>query len=415
MQYDVIVLGAGMVGVSCALHLQRKGRAVALVDRRAPGLETSFGNAGLIQREAEPYALPRTPGFLLCGALNQRIDVRYHLPAVLQQASSLLSYFQHSAPGTWRAIAREYETLIAHCLETHTELIQAADAGHLVADAGGYLTAFRTHEGLDKGFRTADRRALQGVRHVKLDAAALARMEPALQGAFVGAVQWPDPIAILNPGELVAAYARLFTRLGGALQLGDAMTLRQNADGWQVSTAEGNTLSGTDAVIALGPWSTQLTRRFGYKPPMFFKRGYHMHYARQEDRPLQHWVMDAEKGYVVCPMQDGIRLTTGAELADIDAPPTPNQLAAAEAVARTVFPLGERLDPQPWMGARPCLPDMKPVFGAIPGAAKLWCAFGHAHQGFTLGPITGELLAALMAGDTPRVDVTPFSPARFTR
>jgi len=413
MKYDVIVLGAGMVGVSCALHLQSKGRSVAVLDRRAPGRETSFGNAGLIQREAEPYALPRDPGFLLCGALNQRIDVRYHPSAVLHQAGALFSYFRHSAPAAYRKIAREYETLIAHCLDTHIELIDAADARHLMAPTGGYLTAFRTEQELRKGFQRADARAQDGVQHVKLDATELARVEPSLQKTFVGAVQWIDPIPILNPGELVAAYARLFERRGGVVRLGDAMTLARDVHAWQVRTIDGDTLAGTDIVIALGPWTPHLTTRFSYTPPMFIKRGYHMHYAKLEDRPLQHWVMDAEKGYVVCPMQEGIRLTTGAEVADVDAPHTPGQLTAAEAVARATFPLGTRLNPQPWAGARPCMPDMKPVFGAVPGQSQLWCAFGHAHQGFTLGPITGELLAAMMTGDTPRVDVTPFSPARF--
>jgi len=413
MKYDVIILGAGMVGVSCALHVQRKGRSVAMLDRRAPGLETSFGNAGLIQREAEPYALPRDPGFLLCGALNQRTDVRYHPLAVLHQAGPLFSYFQHSAPATYRKIAREYETLIAHCLDTHAELMEAAHAQHLVAPTRGFLTAFRTTRELHKGFQRADRRIQDGVQHVKLDATQLARMEPALQDAFVGAVQWTDPMAILNPGELVQAYARLFERQGGTVLLGDAMTLARHADGWQVHTTDGTTVTGADVVIALGPWTPNLTAKFGYKPPMFIKRGYHMHYARLPDRPLNHWIMDAEKGYVVCPMQEGIRLTTGAELADVDAPHTPGQLRAAEAIARAVFPLGARLNPRPWVGARPCMPDMKPVFGAVPGHTQLWCAFGHAHQGFTLGPITGELLAAHMTGAKPRVDITPFSPARF--
>jgi len=413
MNHDVIVLGAGMVGVSCALHLQRRGRSVALVDRRAPGLETSYGNAGLVQREADPYALPRDPGFLLCGALNQRVDVRYHLDAVLREAGSIFSYFRHSAPGAYRQIAREYETLIALCLETHTELIEAAKAQHLVAPNRGYLAAFRTQRELHKAFRKADERARVGVQHVKLDAQELARVEPSLHGGFAGAVHWTDPLAILSPGELVQAYARLFEQQGGALHTGDAMTLTRHNDRWQVRLQDDSVVEANDVVIALGPWSVRLTARFGYKPPMFVKRGYHMHYARRDESPLNHWLMDAEKGYLLCPMAEGIRLTTGAELAGVDAPPTPRQVEAAEQLARAMFPLGERLNPQPWMGSRPCMPDMKPVFGALPGTHHLWCAFGHGHQGFTLGPITGELLAAQITGATPRVDVAPFSPARF--
>jgi len=422
VKYDVIVLGAGMVGVSCALHLQRRGCSVALLDRRGPGQETSYGNAGLIQREAQPHALPRNPCFLLGAALNRRLDVRVDLGEALRQAGPLFSYFRHSAPGLWRTVAREYETLIEHCLDTHQDLMTAAQAQHLIAPTGGYLALYRTRHALHKAYQEADARAAQGIRHVKLDAAELAVMEPSLQVSmktpFVGAVHWTDPLAILSPGALVQAYVRLFERLGGAVRLGDADTLVQCDGIWQVRLASddvknGDVVQGRQAVIALGPWSVALTAKFGYRPPMFVKRGYHMHYARLEDRPLQHWMLDAEKGYALCPMSAGIRLTTGAELASMDAPPAPKQLEAAERVARTAFPLGQRLDAQPWMGARPCLPDMKPVFGALPGHPNLWCAFGHGHQGFTLGPITGELLAAQMTGANPRVDVTPFSPARW--
>lgn len=123
--------------------------------------------------------------------------------------------------------------------------------------------------------------------------------------------------------------------------------------------------------------------------------------------------MDAERGFLLEPMRAGIRLTTGAELAELAAPPQYQQLAAAENAARELFPLGKRLDTEPWKGARPCMPDMKPVIGSTPGKPGLWLAFGHGHQGFTLGPATGELLAQMMDGETPAIDMTPFAADRF--
>ena len=414
MKYDVIVLGAGMVGVGSALHLQARGRSVALVDRRAPGLETSYGNAGIIQREAiAPYALPRDLRFLLSGAANRRVDVRYHARDAARMLGPLRAYHRNSAPAAYRQIAQEYETLIALSLETHTQLMNDADANHLVAGQG-YLMLYRTERELHSFFAVADKRALDGVNHIKLSGADVAREEPSLLGSFAGAVRWTDPLAISSPGDLVQAYARLFEQRGGAVPLGDASTLRQtDAGGWQLDAAHGPTLEASQVVVALGPWTTQLTARFGYTAPVIPKRGYHMHYARLPERTLRSTVIDAENGYVIAPMKDGLRLTTGAELANVDSPRTPHQLEAAEMIARQNFPLGERVDPEPWMGTRPCMPDMKPVFGAVPGVEGMWCAFGHGHQGFTLGPVTGELLAAMMTGGTPMVDVRPFSPARF--
>jgi len=413
MKFDVAVLGAGMIGVCTALHLQARGKSVVIIDRCGPGLETSFGNAGLIQREAiEPYELPRKLSFLLSGAMNRRIDVRYHASTLLKLLGPLSAYYRNSSPQAHAVIARAYESIIALSLETHQQLIKDAGAESLQGPPG-YLTLFRSESELEMCFAKADKREQRGVRHRKLDAAAIRKLEPAVEGSFVGGVHWLDPVPIKDPGALVQAYARLFEARGGRIALGDAMNLqRKTGTLWHLNTNDGETIQSSDVVVALGPWSVALTQRFGYTPPLFPKRGYHMHYARQDSRPLNHPIIDADYGYVVVPMNGGIRLTTGAELALVDSPPTPKQLDAAEIIARKDFPLGARVDAAPWKGARPCMPDMKPVIGAVPGVDNMWCAFGHGHQGFTLGPITGELLTDMMTGTTPRVDMQPFSPAR---
>jgi D-amino-acid dehydrogenase len=138
-----------------------------------------------------------------------------------------------------------------------------------------------------------------------------------------------------------------------------------------------------------------------------------MHYQPQAGKTLHNWILDAEPGYLLAPMNRGIRLTTGAEFADRDAPKTPVQVDRAEPIARALFPLGDRLDSEPWMGARPCTPDMMPIIGPAPRHPNLWFGFGHAHHGMTLGPATGRLLAELITGETPFIDAKAFSAARF--
>jgi D-amino-acid dehydrogenase len=146
---------------------------------------------------------------------------------------------------------------------------------------------------------------------------------------------------------------------------------------------------------------------------MAVKRGYHLHYRAEGNAALARPVLDEEGGYVITPMQRGIRLTTGVEFARRDAPKTPVQLKRTEALARGLFPLGGRVDPEPWMGARPVFPDSRPVIGPAPRHKDLWLAFGHQHLGFTLGPATGRLLAELMTGEKTFIDPTPFSVERF--
>ncbi|GAB4060617.1 FAD-binding oxidoreductase [Uliginosibacterium sediminicola] len=411
MTRSVIVLGAGMVGVSTALHLQARGHDVLLLDRKAPGRETSYGNAGLIQREAvEPYPLPREPADLLQHAFGLNAAVSYHWRALPSLLPRLAAYWYHSSPKRHARISRDWSTLIAHATSEHAEWIVSAGAQDLVKESG-FRLAFRHAQSYAKGVAKARHyHDTYGVRFEALDSDALSAAEPALQQRFAGGVHWVDPWAVNDPGELVARYAALYQRRGGRLVSGDASTLRQTSHGWQVITAEGPQ-QASDVVVALGPWADDLIRPLGYHLPLFVKRGYHRHY--QVERQLEMAVLCADDGVMLAPMSAGLRITTGAELALRDAPPSPVQLAMAEKVAARALALGAPLEATPWIGARPCTTDMKPVIGAAARHPGLWFNFGHAHQGFTLGPASGRLLADLFDSQTPFIKAEPFAPARF--
>jgi D-amino-acid dehydrogenase len=409
MKRDVMVLGAGMVGICTALHLQKRGRAVVLIDRRGPAEETSYGNAGLIQREGVyPYGFPHDFGALLRYGLNRTIDAHYHPTALPHLAPFLWQYWHHSRPARHAEVARRYAPLIEQCVREHDALAEEAGATGFIRRTG-WLKAFRTERERDKRFAEAERwRREFGVNFRALDAAQLREMEPHLAPVLSGAIHWTDPTSADDPQGLAIAYLGLFERLGGQFLQSNALGLEQDGDQWRIGD-----LQAGAAVIALGPWSDSLIHRLGYRFPLAVKRGYHMHYRAAGEAKLNHPLLDTERGYFLAPMRRGIRLTTGAEFALRDGMKTPVQLNRAEPIARELFPLAGRLDPEPWMGSRPCTPDMLPVIGAAPRHRGLWFAFGHAHHGFTLGPVTGRLLAELIAGEAPLVDPAPFSAARF--
>ncbi len=411
MRRRFLVIGAGMVGTCTALHLLQSGFEVTLVDRRAPGQETSFGNAGLIQREAvEPYPFPQEPAAVLRAAMGRGADVHWHVLGLWQMGRSLLKYFRASRPHRHRQATAAYSRLIAHATDEHRPLIEAAGAEDLVV-RDGYRFVFRTPRALDEAvLRARDLESRFGVRHAVEPGDMLSRTEPALRVRVAGAVRWLDPWAVHNPGELVRRYAQLFIRRGGQLLEGDAATLRPAGQGWVVNTSAGDAFA-EQAVLALGPWSDGAIRSLGYRFPLFVKRGYHQHY--QPPAMPNCALLDAERGYVLAPMQRGLRLTTGAEFAGVDAPATPVQLARSESFARELLDLGEPLREPPWVGARPCTADMLPVIGPAPRHPGLWFNFGHAHQGFTLGPVSGLLLAQMASGERAMVDPAPYLPARF--
>ncbi len=410
---DVIVLGAGIVGVCVAIHLQRRGRDVLLLDRREPGRETSFGNSGVIQAEGvTPHPFPREFGTLFQIGLNHRLDARYDPFALPGYAANLSRYWWHSGPSRYARIVADYAPLIAQAVPEHADLIAAAGADGLI-QRNGWMLVFRTNAALDKTVAKAERNAaLYGVGYRALDAAGVAELEPDLMVTAAGGVHWTDPWTVRNPADLVDAYVALFKKLGGAVAIGDARTLRQDGSGWTV-TAKDGPVSAREVVLALGPWAAEATRALGYRLPLFVKRGYHMHYRVKQGATLNRQTLDYEPGYLLAPMRDGIRLTTGTEFARIDAPKNTAQVDGAEKIARDLFPLGERIDSAPWMGARPCTPDMKPIIGRAPRHDNVWFAVGHAHHGLTLGAVTGRLLAERMTGETPFLDLTPFAAERF--
>jgi D-amino-acid dehydrogenase len=410
---DVVVLGAGIVGISAALHLQARGRSVAIVDRSgAAASETSYGNTGIIQAEAMfPYMFPRKLGEIAVAAMNRdpRALIRYSaLPSI---APWVWRYFLASSPQGRASSAAAARPLIAAAVPEHRAFAAAAGAEALLKGQG-WITIYRTERGRTAALADLEELRPFGVAARSLDHAALSALEPWLSQAAIGGVHFSDPLTTPDPGGLVNAYAALFIQRGGGLYPGDARTLAASGDGWTVQTSRAP-LAAREAVVALGAWSSDVLAPLGYRFPLGVKRGYHMHYGAQGDAALSRPVLDAEFGYALAPMTRGMRLTTGAEFARRDDPPSNAHLDRLEPIARTLFPLAERREAQPWLGRRPCLPDMLPIIGPAARHKGLWLDFGHHHHGLTLGPISGRLLAEMMTGQTPAIDVSPFSGARF--
>jgi D-amino-acid dehydrogenase len=302
---------------------------------------------------------------------------------------------------------------MAQCVKEHDALIaEAGGAAKGLVHQKGWIRCLRTEESLRKAVAEAKLLDQYGVDYAVLTGAQLRELEPHVSEGVIGAIHFRGSPTSADPGELTKAYAELFTRKGGRFLTGDAKRLSQTGAGWSLPCESGS-LEAREVVVALGPWSDDVFRPLGYDIPMAVKRGYHMHYAVKGNATLGHSLHDGDGGFALVPMRKGMRLTTGVEFADRDAPPSPVQLARAEPFARELFPLAERLEKEPWMGGRPCLPDMVPVIGRGERHRGLWFAFGHAHHGFTLGPVTGRLLAEMMTGETPFTEPSRYAAERF--
>ncbi len=409
---DAIVLGAGIVGTSVALHLARRGLAVALIDRAGPGEQTSFGNAGIIEGNTVfPPAFPSDWRALARIALKRATEANYHLSFLPKVAPWLIAFRAASRPRRLVENAHVIRPLFGSAVREHEALMKEAGATHYLRKTG-WLKVYRreaTFAGLRREFEVA---AELGLPLTPLDTAGAQALEPSLNPVFKRAVFWPEAASVSNPYGVTRAFLARFAALGGVTVNGDARSLHRKGSRWRVETDEGG-VDAPEVVVALGPWAPDLLAQFGLRLPMAVKRGYHRHFTAQGNAALARPILDAEAGYLITPMEMGIRMTTGAEFAARDAAPTPVQFDRIMPRARELFPLGARADDSTWMGCRPCLPDSRPVIGRAPGVDGLWLAIGHAHWGLTLGPATGRLIAEMMGGEPPYIDPAPYRAERF--
>jgi D-amino-acid dehydrogenase len=325
-----------------------------------------------------------------------------------------LRYWRNSEARRALKIAHDRAPLIRRSIADHRELANMAGASHLLRPIG-WSKVFYTRNKLEHALKDAEAQSRNfGVSFVAMTGREVAEHEPGLNPALAGGLHWPSPVSVSDPYALTMAYLDLFRNRGGTVHKGDARSLESVSSGWTVATETGP-VTARQVVISMGPWSPLVYQTLGYSLPFFVMRGYHQHFGIKEGGQLDHPVLDAENGYFLVPMRQGVRLTTGAEFARRDAAPNPVQLERALPKARQLFPaLGDALEPEPWVGARPCMPDMMPVIGPAPRHPGAWFAMGHAHHGLTMGPTTGKLLADLITGETPFTDPVPYSVSRFS-
>src|SRR5258705_13297616 len=228
LKADVLVLGAGMVGVGAALHLQQRGRDVILIDRHErAGEETSFGNAGVIESASVfPYMFPRDFGQILQYAMNASPQVRYQFSDLPSFLPWLMRYYLASSPARAMHSAMAELPLIRRSLIEHEALIAEAEVPELLRRTG-WIKLFRSDATLGNAARELDRARQYNVAGEVLDAREIAAREPGLTGDFAGAVYFPAPGFIPDPGGLAKAYAALFGRNGGRFLGRGARTISQ--------------------------------------------------------------------------------------------------------------------------------------------------------------------------------------------
>lgn len=408
----IAVIGAGIVGVSCALYLRRDGHDVTLVDPRAPGTATSFGNAGAIVTGAVvPNSTPALRRDIPRMLFDRDSSVRVRWSYLPRAAPWLLRFLLAGRHSRVQAIADALQPLVSRAYEAHRELGTLSGAEDLLRQVG-WLKVYETEAAFAATQYDRDIMAARGVRSDVLGADEIRQLEPSLARRYVKGLFQPDTGFVTLPHRLVQAHAAHFQQLGGSI-VQERVRGVQPMDGVVRLDCELGFRTFDAAVIAAGAWSKELARQVGDRVPLDTERGYHLNIEPGDAGELRRPVMFPERGFVLAPMLDGIRLTSGVELAGLHAAPDFSRILRLLPVAREALPgLSDRITRQ-WLGYRPSTPDSLPVIGRSQHSRAVFYAFGHQHLGLTLGPITGRAIAAAVAGRQPEFDLSPYRAERF--
>ena len=411
-QPNIVIVGAGIIGVAIACRLAREHQRVLLVDPLAPGSATSFGNAGHIATEqifplASVETIRSLPRLLFAGQSPLRVRPEYGLKI----APWLLRFAWASRPSAFRRGAKALSALQRRSRESMEKLCADEGVSDLLRMRGHMVVAES-----NKALRELEARRLLLERH-GIESTLLASDEAVARAAFLkpdiaGALLLHRTGHVLDPHRFCARLHERFSEAGGR-------TLRARVERIETLGSGGFALKHGDGavdadklILAAGAWSAPLARQLGHAVPLDTERGYHI---TAEGAPnLGGLAVEShERKIIMTPMTCGLRIAGLVEFGGLDLPPNPRRYGDLKRHLRELAPALEPGALSEWMGFRPSLPDMLPVIGASPANPNAIFAFGHQHLGLTLSAITAELVAALATGRKPSVDLDPFRPDRF--
>ena len=410
--YDTTVIGAGIIGICCALEMAARGRSVRVIDRSGPAEGTSSGNAGVISPwSCVPQSLPgqwkSIPGWAL--SKDGPVALRWtYLPYLCPWLARFLASAQASRIG---GIANAILVLNRDCPELYRELLRGTGHEDLVRDSS-YIHVFRDVCHADPELPQWVLRRERGVSLEFVSGDEVREIEPALSPEYQAAVLIGQQARTVNPARLGKVLAQKARSQGVVFIRALVHELNPDVSGsFNICTDQGM-FSSPQTVVASGAWSARLLKPLGVRIPLESERGYHTVFA-SPGVTLNNSVLDGDRKFAASSMEVGLRCAGTAEFAGLDAVPDYRRAKVIARLAQRMLPDLSAEDVSEWMGSRPSTPDSLPCIGPVPGNRGLFAAFGHGHLGLTQAPMTGRLTAALVFDQPSPIDVTPYRLDRF--
>jgi D-amino-acid dehydrogenase len=412
MAKNITIIGAGIVGMATASYLLRDGHNVTVVDMSPPGEYCSFGNAGILSPgSCVPIAMPgvlgKVPRYLAdpLGPLKVRWS---YFPKALPW---LMRFVASTGRAQIEATANALIGLLSQTFDAHLPLARHAGCSDLIRQTG-YVVVYEIDDAYRGDALAWKLRRDRGVICNEIDAAAIERLVPALGRRFPRGVHLPEQGFVANPERLTKTLAQQFQRDGGVILQRKVLDIEVSERGPRALVTDAGTLPVETLVICAGVYSNEFSARLGDPVPLEAERGYHVTFS-DPGLELPMPVCSAQHKFFVTPMEMGTRIAGQTEFAGIEAEPDYGRADVLLAHMKRMFPQVREADSTRWMGRRPSLPDSKPVIGRATTFENVYYAFGHGHIGLVGSAPTGRIIADLVAGRQPNIDIAPFRVNRF--
>ena len=409
---DVVIVGAGIVGLCTALSLLERGVKPLLIDPNDAGQQTSYGNAGVLSTwSCVPQSMPgmwkNVPKWLLDP--EGPIALRWaYLPKFLPWA---MQFFAAGQKSRVPAIADAMLALHKPTMDLYRKHLEGTGSENLVQDSY-YLFTYKNAADANLDTYEWRLRSDRGAPLEKFTGGQVQELEPALSTDYQAVIAIKGQGRTTNPGKIGTVFAEKVTRAGGQFLRQHVRGLQTDENGCTRIATDGDDVLAKKVVLCAGPWSQELLKPLGYKLPLEAERGYHIMF-KDPGVVLTHSVMATDTKFAASSMEGGLRCAGTAEFAGLDSPPNYKRAYMLKGVAKRLLPGLNVDDTEVWMGQRPSFPDTLPVIGPLETHPSIICAFGHGHQGLTAAPMTGELASMFACEATPNSDLSAFAASRF--
>ena len=410
---NILIIGAGIVGICTSIELIKKGYSVTLMDPNEPGSQTSYGNAGVISDSS--LMIINNP--LLLKSLFQLIfknhnSFSYSKSFVFSRLIWVFHFLTFSHKNHMKFAAKALRELQVLSLNTHQKLIKITNSNNIISKPG-WLKLFKTSESYKKYSLELEVLNKHKAKYTTLNTTQIEKQFPDLEVKFFKGILFKNSIRVKSPLKLSKKYFNYFIKSGGKFVQESCKDLQYIEDKWVIFSNK-NKSYFDQVVVSTGPWSKNILSNLGYNIPLAWERGYHHHFSTKKKISINPAIYDVEGGFVYSSNGSDVRVTSGVELTFLDAVQNEIQINESIQKLRKIIPLNKKLIDKPWLGSRPTIIDSLPMIGKAPKHKNLWFNFGHNHIGLSTSAGSAVIISEMIQNKKTSINADPFSPKRFS-